>query len=61
MHPGAPAKAYGISRMYHELWQRIMTGKTVITGYGHTANRPGNYTCVVSRTKAHCDTAVLPV
>ena len=32
-----------------------------ITGYGHTANSPENYTCGVSRTMAHCDTAVLPV
>ena len=33
----------------------------IITAYGHTANSPGNSTCVVSRTMAHCDTAVLPV
>ena len=35
--------------------------QSTITGYGHTDSRPGNSTCVVSRTMAHCDTAVLPV
>ena len=39
----------------------ILTLMLVITGYGHTANRPGDSTCGVSRTMAHCDIAVLPV
>ena len=33
----------------------------VITGYGHTASRPGHSTSGVARRIAHCDRAVLPV
>ena len=40
----------------------FLVGKEMpITGYGHTASRPGHSTCGVARTIAHCDTAVLPV
>ena len=41
--------------------QELIMTEYSITGYGHTANSPGNSTCVVSRTMAHCDTVVLPV